>query len=75
MTGLQPGDRVRVTDEGDDGLPTIRYGWVGGVLGAGGPIIVLLDGELKGEPVDPDRIEIVTVTSLELILSGQDLLD
>lgn len=75
MTELQPGDRVRVTQQGDDGLPTIRYGWVGGQLDAAGPAIVLLDGELKGEAIELDRIELVTVTSLELILSGQDLLE
>lgn len=75
MTGLQPGDRVRVTEEGDDGLPTARYGWIGGLAEHAGRVNVLLDGELKARPVHIERIEVVTVTSLELILSGQDLLD
>jgi hypothetical protein len=75
MTELQPGDRIRVTESGDDGLPRVRYGWVGGMIGSAGPVVVMLDGELSRDIVDLERVEVVTVTSLELVLSGEDLLD
>ncbi len=72
---LNPGDRVRYECMGDDGLPLVRYGFVGGVGGSQGPVIVLLDGELQGEPVDVDDVQPVTVLTVELILHGIDLLD
>ncbi|MGD9704455.1 MAG: hypothetical protein AB7Q42_12865 [Acidimicrobiia bacterium] len=75
MTAFQPGDRIRVTQLGDDGLPRVRYGWVGGMIGPTGPVVVMLDGELTRDIVDLERVELVTVTSLELVLSGHDLLD
>ena len=52
MTELQPGDRIRVTEPGDDGLPRVRYGWVGGMIGSAGPVVVMLDGELSRDIVD-----------------------
>ena len=48
------GDRVRWTTIGDDGLPLVRYGFVGGVAGDGGPVMVMLDGELGGDVIDLD---------------------
>ncbi len=72
---LGPGDRVRYECTGDDGLPLVRYGFVGGVGGSQGPVIVLLDGELNGELVDIDDVQPVTVLTVELILHGIDLLD
>ena len=72
---LSPGDRVRYECTGDDGLPLVRYGFVGGVGGTQGPVIVLLDGELSGELVDIDDVQPVTVLTVELILHGIDLLD
>ena len=45
MFGL--GDRVRWATIGDDGLPLVRYGFVGGVAGERGPVMVMLDGELS----------------------------
>ena len=47
-----PGDRVRWATTGDDGLPLVRYGFVGGVAGEPGPVVVMLDGELSGDVVD-----------------------
>ena len=49
---FEAGDRVRVTTVGDDGLPVVRYGTVGGVTGTNGPIVVMLDGELGGDVLD-----------------------
>jgi hypothetical protein len=74
---FQPGDRIRVVTEGDDGLPLVRYGWVGGVSSAAiGPVAVsvMLDSELGAQEFDLRHVELVTVTSLELTLRGLDLL-
>lgn len=75
MTGFRAGDRVRVETVGDDGLPLVRYGFVGGVAGRDGPVIVMLDGELGGDVMDPGDLQPVTVTSIELRLHGSDLFD
>jgi len=40
----RPGDRVRFETTGDDGWPLIRYGFVGGVSGNGGPVVVMARG-------------------------------
>lgn len=72
---LQPGDRVRVRSTGDDGLPLVRYGSVGGVTGPNGPVVVMLDGELGGDVLDLTDVEPVSVTTIELRLTGDDLVD
>ncbi len=73
---LQPGDRVRWASTGDDGLPLVRYGFVGGCNGDGSRVVVMLDGELKGDHVvDLDQLEPVSITNIELRLHGTDLLD
>ena len=48
------GDRVRWATTGDDGLPLVRYGFVGGSAGDAGPVMVMLDGELGGDVIDLD---------------------
>jgi hypothetical protein len=68
------GDRVRVETVGDDGLPLVRYGFVGGVAGRDGPVVVMLDGELGGDVMDPSDLQPVMVTSIELRLHGTDLI-
>lgn len=72
---LGPGDRVRYECTGDDGLPLVRYGFVGGIAASGGPVIVMLDGELAGDVVHLSELQPVTVTTVELILHGTDLVD
>jgi hypothetical protein len=69
------GDRVRWSTMGDDGLPLVRYGFVGGVASDAGPVVVLLDGEIGVEPVDLSQLEAVSITSLALHLDGPDLID
>jgi hypothetical protein len=69
------GDRVRWETTGDDGLPLVRYGFVGGVAGESGPVMVMLDGELNGDVVDLDQLQPVTITNVELQLDGPDLID
>src|SRR3954465_8395304 len=71
----RPGDRVRLETTGDDGWPLIRYGFVGGVAGNGGPVVVMLDGELSGDVVNRSELQPVTITSVELCLRGADLID
>jgi hypothetical protein len=69
------GDRVRWSTTGDDGLPLVRYGFVGGVAGDRGPVVVLLDGEIGAEPVDLSQLEPVSITTVALHLDGPDLVD
>jgi hypothetical protein len=72
---FRPGDRVRMQTTGDDGLPLVRYGFVGGTAGRDGPVVVMLDGELGGDVVDLGSLEPVTITTVELRLHGNDLFD
>lgn len=69
------GDRVRWSTIGDDGLPLVRYGFVGGLVGDTGPVVVMLDGELNGDVVASEQLEPVSITSIELRLDGGDLVD
>lgn len=72
---FQAGDRVRWQTTGDDGLPLIRYGFVGFYDG-NGHVTVMLDGDLTGDTVvDLSQLAAVSITSVELCLSGADLLD
>lgn len=72
---LSPGDRIRYECTGDDGLPLVRYGFVGGLAGSNGPVVVMLDGELGGDVVNLSDVQPVTVTTVELLLHGTDLVD
>jgi hypothetical protein len=73
---FRAGDRIRWQTIGDDGLPLVRYGFVGGVNGSGDRVVVMLDGELKGDRVvDECQLEPVEITTIELCLHGADLLD
>ena len=72
----QPGDRVRWLTTGDDGLPLIRYGFVGGLNGSSSRVAVMLDDELKGNTVIPlSELAPVAIDTVELRLEGIDLLD
>lgn len=71
---FQPGDRVRWQTTGADGLPLVRYGFVGTGVN-NGQVRVMLDGELKGNTVLPaDDLALVHITNVELRLAGIDLL-
>ncbi|CAB4362299.1 unannotated protein [freshwater metagenome] len=72
---FSPGDRIRYECEGDDGLPLVRYGFIGGIAGSAGPVVVMLDGELSGDVVHESQLQPVTVTTVELLLHGTDLID
>lgn len=70
MTFL-PGDRVRLEVTGDDGLPLVRYGFVGDVSASA--VLVMLDGEIASASVDLSSVQAVTITNIELCLHGADL--
>lgn len=67
------GDRVRWESIGEDGLPLVRYGFVGSEIQPDA-VVVLLDGELKSGAVDAGQLEPVSVSTVVLRLDGQDLL-
>ena len=72
---FQPGDRVRWDTTGDDGLPLIRYGFVGAGSTTAQQVVVMFDGEFKGDTlVAIDELQPVTITNVELRLRGADLL-
>ena len=74
MTLFSHGDRIRYATTGDDGLPLVRYGWIGNVGDDTGPIEVLLDDELGGNVIDADKLEPVHVGNVTLTLAGDDLI-
>lgn len=72
----QAGDRVRWVSTGDDGLPLVRYGYIGSTGAGNGRVVMMLDGELKGNLlVHMDDIALVSITNIELRLTGCDLLE
>lgn len=75
MTGYRHGDRIRYATIGDDGFPVVRYGFVGGVTGETGPVVIMLDGELGGDVVDAATLQPVHISNVTLTLEGSDLLD
>lgn len=75
MTFFNHGDRIRYATTDDDGFPVVRYGFVGGVADDAGPIVIMLDGEIKGDVVEANTIEPVHISNVSLTLGGIDLLD
>jgi hypothetical protein len=69
------GDRVRVSLTAEDGLPLVRYGFVRSVADTSGPVVVMFDGEIGSEEIALEQLEPVTVTSLDLCLEGDGLVD
>lgn len=74
MTDFCAGDRIRYATTGEDGLPLVRYGFIGDAS-PGGPLVVMLDGELGGDVVEPGSVEPVHICNVTLTLGGSDLLD
>jgi hypothetical protein len=75
VTPFRAGDSIRMECTGDDGLPLVRYGFIGGIPTGIGPLEVMLDGDLGGSIVDPAFVRAVELTTVELRLNGTDLLD
>src|SRR5690242_16003319 len=70
---LQAGDRVRLVEQGEAGLPSVRYGWISRIA-VSGAALVLFDDALDDAVVEQARLEPVSVTELRLELDGTDLL-
>jgi hypothetical protein len=63
---FQPGDRVRWETVGDDGLPLVRYGFVGALNGDHTHATVMLDGDLTGDTlVEFTQLAPVSITTVE----------
>ena len=75
MHGYRHGDRIRYATTDGDGFPIVRYGFIGGVTDANGPVVVMLDGELGGDVVELDKIEPVHICNVTLRLDGSDLIE
>jgi len=75
VSRFRHGDRIRYATTGDDGYPLVRYGFVGGVSDNGGPVMVMLDGEIRGDIVEVSTLEPVHMCNVTLTLEGIDLLD
>lgn len=69
------GDRVRASLTAEDGLPLVRYGFVRSAGRRPATVVVMFDGEIGGEELPIDQLEPVSVTSLDLRLEGDGLLD
>ena len=75
---MNRGDRIRLVGTDEDGLPFVRYGFI--TPNSPDPtssptVTVMLDGELSGETVPFQHVELVTVANIELRLFGADLVD
>lgn len=76
MTGpLRHGDRIKVCTVDDDGFPIVRYGTVGASLPDDGPVVVEFDDMLGGDIVDRSEVESVRVDTVELVMTGIDLVN
>lgn len=72
---LRHGDRIKVCTVDDDGLPIVRYGTVGASLPDDGPVVVEFDDMLGGDIVDRSEVVSVRVDTVELVMTGADLID
>ena len=73
---FQPGERVCWKSTGDDGLPFRRYGFINGRPNSRGRVVVMFDGDLKGETVVAvAEIESVAITTVDLPINDPELLD
>ncbi len=81
MTTIGPlifraGDRICWKATGDDGLPIRRYGFVSGRPNPKGRVVVMFDGDLKGETVVAvAEIEPVSIMTVDLIIDDLELLN
>ena len=57
------GDRVRWSTMGDDGLPLVRYGFVGGVASDAGPVVVMRPSWAASGSSLRKRLAIIAVCS------------
>ncbi len=81
MTTIGPiifraGDRICWKATGDDGLPLRRYGFISGRPNPNGRVVVMFDGDLKGETVVAVKeIEPVSIMTVDLVIDDLELLN
>ena len=81
MTTIGPiifraGDRICWKATGDDGLPIRRYGFINGRPNVNGRVVVMFDGELKGETVvATGELEPVNIMTVDLVIDDVELLN
>ena len=68
------GERICVRTVDDDGFPIVRYGTIGSATSHDSPLVVLFDDHGTSDIFDWSEVELVTVTSVELHLTGEQLL-
>ena len=57
-----------------DGIPMSRYGFVKSAAGVDGEITVMFDNEIRAESVHRRDLRVVSATTVELRLEGNDLI-
>jgi len=73
---FRAGDRICWKATGDDGLPVRRYGFISGRPNPNGRVVVMFDGELKGETVVAIKeIEPVSILTVDLVIVDLELLN
>jgi hypothetical protein len=73
---FRAGDRICWKANGDDGLPVRRYGFISGRPNPKGRVVVMFDGDLKGETVVPvAEIEPVSIMTVDLVIDDIELLN
>ena len=81
MTTIGPimfrsGDRICWKSKGEDGLPVRRYGFVNGRPHRNGRVVVMFDGDLKGETtVATTELQPVSIMTIDLIIDDLELLN
>ena len=81
MTTIGPiifraGDRICWKATGDDGLPVRRYGFISARPNPNGRVVVMFDGDLKGETVVAVAdLEPVSIMTVDLVIDDLDLLN
>ena len=81
MTTIGPimfrsGDRICWKSTGDDGLPVRKYGFVNGRPHSNGRVVVMFDGDLKGETtVATTELQPVSIMTIDLIIDDLELLN
>ena len=69
------GERICARTTCDDGFPIVRYGTVNEVVTTNGPLLVVFDDDIGSNLLDLSEVEILSITSISLVLSGVDLAD
>jgi len=73
---FRAGDRICWKATGDDGLPLRRYGFISGRPNPNGRVVVMFDGDLKGETVVAVKeIEPVSIMTVDLVIDDLELLN